>query len=247
MKERLMYGNWDYSDDDNSLMSFDNIQDLFTNTIEETDKKYLIVDVARYGSDTTVFGYWKGLHCYKIERYEKLGIDQVSDKLRIALRDEKIPFSHCAVDEDGIGGGVVDTVRGIRGFQANRTPFNNRMTGKPDNFRNIKTQCAYMLSDLVNTHKIRVTTDTAIKVLLEEELAQIKRKDGDKEGKLEIEPKDKQKEMLGRSPDIADTFIIRMMFEYESPTKDPIKTDPIAFMLSRRPEKTRGIDELDFS
>ena len=247
MKERLMYGNWDYSDDDNALMSFDNIQDMFTNTIPESEKKYLLVDVARYGSDTTVFNYWKGLHSYKTEKYSKLGVDQVAEKLKIALRDEKIPYSHCGVDEDGIGGGVTDIVRGVRGFQANRTPYPNRLTGKPDNFRNLKTQCAYLLSELVNAHKIKVTCEDDIKILLEEELAQIKRKDGDKEGKLEIEPKDKMKEMLGRSPDVADTFIMRMMFEFESPTKEIKQIDPIAMMLSNRPPKNAGSDELDYS
>lgn len=246
MKERLMYGNWDYADDDNALMSFDNIQDMFTNTIEETDTKYLTVDVARYGSDSTVFNYWKGLHSYKTERFTKLGVDQVSEKLKIALRDEKIPYSHCGVDDDGIGGGVTDMVKGVRPFTANKTPFMNRYTGKPDNFRNLKTQCAYLLAELVNAHKVKVTCDDATKELLSEELAQIKRKDSDKEGKLEIEPKDKQKEMLGRSPDVADTLVMRMMFELERPTKDPIKHDPITFMLAQKAPKQAGVEELDF-
>lgn len=245
LKQRLMYGNWEYADDDNALMPYDAIQDMFTNTIEETTTKWIIADIARYGSDKTVISYWLGLHCYKIEMFEKLGVDQVAEKLKIILRDEKVPYSHCLVDEDGIGGGVMDMIRGVKGFQANRTPFPNRLTGKPDNFRNVKTQCAYYLAELVNSHKIKVTCENNIRDLLSEELAQIKRKDGDKEGKLEIEGKDKQKEMLGRSPDVADTFIMRMFFEFDYPTKGQVKFDPILAMLNNPFQKNTG-NQLDY-
>jgi phage terminase large subunit len=245
LKQRLMFGNWEYADDDNALMTYDTIQDLFTNSIVETDEKWIVADIARYGSDKTVFTYWKGLHCYKVEMFEKLGVDEVGEKLKIILRDEKIPYSHCIVDEDGVGGGVMDVVRGVKGFQANRSPFPNRLTGKPDNYRNVKAQCAYLLAELVNAHKIRVDCDLTIKELLSEELAQIKRKDGDKEGKMEIEPKEKQKEMLGRSPDIADTLVMRMYFEFEHPTKDPLRIDPILAMLTNPMNNNRG-DQLDY-
>lgn len=239
-KERLMYGNWEYSDDDNALMTYDNIQDLFTNTITENENKWLVADVARYGSDRTVISYWKGLHCYKIETFEKLGVDEVSEKLKIILRDEHIPYSHCIVDEDGVGGGVVDTVRGVKGFMANRTPFDDRITGKPSNFKNLKTQCVYTLADKVNAHEIKITCSDEIKQSLSEELSSFKRKDPDKEGKLEIEPKDKMKEMLGRSPDIADTLLMRMYFEFISPTKAFEKLDPIQIMLSKRIERNNN-------
>lgn len=245
LKQRLMFGNWEYEDDDNTLMKYDSIQDLFTNTIVDTDEKWVVADIARYGSDKTVISMWKGLHCYKIDTYSKLGVDQVAETLKILLRDNQIPFSHCIVDEDGVGGGVVDMVRGVKGFQANRTPFPNRITGKPDNYRNLKAQCAYLLADLVNDHKIKVTCSDEIKELLAEELGQIKRKDGDKEGRMEIEGKEMQKEMLGRSPDIADTFVMRMYFEYEHPTKDPVRLDPILMMLNR-PFGNNGNNQLDY-
>jgi len=245
LKQRIMFGNWEYADDDNALMTYDTIQDLFTNTIIETDEKWIVADIARYGSDKTVFTYWRGLYCYKVEMFEKLGVDEVGEKLKIILRDEKIPYSHCIVDEDGVGGGVMDVVRGVKGFQANRSAFPNRLTGKPDNFRNVKAQCAYLLADLVNAHKIRIDCSQEIKTLLSEELAQIKRKDGDKEGKMEIEPKEKQKEMLGRSPDIADTLVMRMYFEFEHPTKDPLRIDPILAMLTN-PMRRDGGNQLDY-
>ena len=245
-KERLMFGNWDYSDDDNALMTYDAMSDLFTNAIIPSDNKYYVADIARMGSDNSVRGAWKGFYLYKITLTAKQGIDITSQEISEDLRNEQIPRSHAIADEDGIGGGVVDTVRGIKGFIANRAPFPNRLTGKPDNYKNLKTQCAYLLADFVNDRKIRIECDDPVlQQRIIEELSTIKRKDPDKEGKLEIEPKEKQKEMLGHSPDIADMLIMRMYFELEQPTRETKTVDPITVMLSKS-MKQGGVDQMDF-
>lgn len=233
-KERLMFGNWDYNSDVNTLMTYDNINDLFSNAIEEGIDRWCIVDVARYGSDRTVISLWKGLDWYYVKVLEQKSLVEIAEQIKEILNRERIPFSHCLIDEDGVGGGVVDILKGVKGFMANRQTFPNRNTGKPDNFRNLKTQCAYLLAELVNTHKIAITwNDEMLKETLIEELEQIKRKDPDKEGKLEIEPKEKMKEILGRSPDLADTMIMRMYFEYTNPTKSTATLNPITILLNK--------------
>ena len=40
-KERLMFGNWEYDDDETSLISYEAILDLYTNTIIEDKNKYI--------------------------------------------------------------------------------------------------------------------------------------------------------------------------------------------------------------
>jgi hypothetical protein len=234
-KDRLLFGNWEYDTDANSLIQYDSLIDLFTNTIEETKEKWCVVDVARFGSDKTVISLWQGLNWYSVESYEKLDTTVVADKIKNILRDNQIPYSHCIVDEDGIGGGVLDQVKGAKGFMANRTPFLNKLTNKPDNFKNLKAQCAYYLSELTNAHKISISwiNDEARNKFIEE-AEQLKRADVDKEGKLAIEPKDKMKELLGRSPDILDTAIMRMYFEFEKPTKSTLVINPIARLLNNR-------------
>ena len=44
-----------------ALMRFDNIRDMFSNTIVKDGQKCLAVDVARYGRDKTVFNFFEGL------------------------------------------------------------------------------------------------------------------------------------------------------------------------------------------
>jgi hypothetical protein len=49
--------------------------------------------------------------------------------------------------------------------------------------------------------------------LIIEELEQVKQKDMDKDVKKSVVPKEKVKELLGRSPDFSDTLMMRQYFE----------------------------------
>ena len=48
-----------------------------------------------------------------------------------------------------------------------------------------------------------------------QELEQVKQKDIDKDGKVALIGKESIKEVLGRSPDIADALMMRMYFELQ--------------------------------
>lgn len=235
MKERLLFGNWEYENDSRALMTYDAIVDLFTNTVLPTkNEKYLIADIARYGNDRSVITIWNDFVCTDIFVYEKQGVDVMSAKIKTLLAERQIPFSKCLIDEDGIGGGVVDTLRGVKGFMANRQPFLNRFTGRPDNFNNLKSQTHFIFADFVNNHKLAIKCDdTAIKTQIIEELEVIRSKDEVIEGKLQVETKEIIKELIGRSPDIADALVMRMYFELEQPTKEMFIQDPVAMLLAK--------------
>lgn len=228
LRQRLKDGNWEYDEDAGTLMRFDNIRDMFSNTIVKDGQKYLIVDVARYGRDKTVFNFWDGLESIKREQYQGIGTDKTIQLIRDFASTEKIPFSHILVDEDGVGGGVVDQLTGIKGFMAGSSPLPTKTmlrrqmlpqanltvegTRQVANFQNLKAQCAFKLAELVETHRIAAKPGGDQDEIMED-LAQIKQKDMDKDGKLKIVGKDEVKEALGRSPDSGDTFLMRMWFE----------------------------------
>lgn len=214
-RERLLLGNFEYDDDPTTLMAYDAIIDLFTNSVIEGEK-YLTADIARYGQDKTVIILWKGLEAYAIYTYEKQGLDVTAQRIRDLSTEHRIPYSHIIADEDGVGGGVVDALRGIKGFIANTKAFENPVSHQDENYANLKAQCTYKLADFVNNHKIAVRADGEVRTLLIEELEQIKTKDKDKDRKLMIRSKEESKEVLGRSPDYADALMMRMWFEYRS-------------------------------
>jgi phage terminase large subunit len=244
-RERLLEGNFEYDSDDNALIRFDYIEDLWTNTLTKIDRKFITCDVARYGGDRTVITVWDDFEVIDIGMFSQLGIDMVANKLREYSEKYKIPFSHIIVDEDGVGGGVVDTLRGVKGFMANRSPFPNRMTGKPDNFANLKTQCSYYLADKINSHQMAIRiTDPMIRDEIKIDLSWIKRKDPDKDSKLYILSKDEIRLAIGRSPDIGDTLMMRMFFELERPTPTMSNHDPISFLLAKR--ENRNTNQIDY-
>ncbi|HXK39079.1 MAG TPA: hypothetical protein VJ043_03235, partial [Candidatus Paceibacterota bacterium] len=133
-------------------------------------------------------------------------------------------------------GGVVDALRGVRGFVANSVPLEDKRLNKnPEaapNYRNLKAQCAYMLAEEVNNHNVAVKPvtidadeDIDYEELLTEDLEQIRAKDVDADDKkLNVAPKDEAKEALGRSPDYGDCMIMRMVFFLKPPvTISPVR------------------------
>jgi phage terminase large subunit len=234
-RQRLFEGNWDYDEDQDSLISYDALTDCFTNTIVKDGQKYLIVDVARKGKDTTVFSIWDGLELIKVEQFSQQATNITEDKVKDYARLNQIPFSNIMIDEDGIGGGVVDHLFGVKGFVANSTPLPTRSQvrmriAKIDNeivpktnFKSLKTQCAFKLAELINERKIAFRVPELRDVILEELTSLLRQKDIDSDGKLQIKPKDEVKIELGRSPDIGDTLIYRAWFELqkEASGQDP--------------------------
>lgn len=218
-RQRLLLGNWEYSDDPTRLIDYGAITDIFSNTIsipkDSPENKYLSGDIARYGGDQIVFMKWLGFRIQKIWAFNKLGIDETAQKLIDILANEQIPRSHTIIDDDGVGGGVVDIVKGVKGFVNNSSPIAqpNSRVNEPQ-FRNLKTQCYFMLADKINKREISCYNieNSNWKERLIQDLEQIKRKNDD-DKKLEILPKKEMKESLGRSPDFGDAMMMRMFFE----------------------------------
>jgi hypothetical protein len=226
-KERLLYGNFEYDDDPSRLIEYDKILEIFDKNQEQTTGiKYLTVDVARSGRDKTVFIYWNGFHIYRIDYFDKNTTAEVRRKIETDCQVENIPRGNVVVDEDGVGGGVVDETSGVKGFVNNSKPIlknvyeyskmkKPHLGYVPMNYRNLKAQCSFLLADFINNNKISCYNNISIKIkeTLIEELEQVKRKNIDKDTKLELIPKEEVKELIGRSPDFSDSMMMRMYFE----------------------------------
>lgn len=235
MRQRLKDGNWDYDESKDSMVSFDALEDTFSNTITKTDEKYLIIDVARLGKDTTVFSFWEGLELYRIEKFGRQDTAKTIQTAKDHASAERIPWSNIMVDEDGIGGAVVDGMKGVKGFVANSTPLptasqirqkiarlENDFVPKTG-FKNLKSQCAFKIAELINEHKVAFKTPDYREAIIEELSSLLRQKNIDGDGKLMIKPKEEVKQDIGRSPDIGDTIIYRAWFELK---KEALDEDP---------------------
>jgi len=216
-KQRLLYGNWEYDDDKSVLMGYDKIIDCFTNDFIPPGTNYITADIARFGKDTTVIGLWSGYRV-KLYQHKGLSVTESAAEIRRIADSNGIPNSSIIVDEDGIGGGVVDILR-CKGFVNGGMPLpepESPKIGAPDkpNYLNLKSQCYYRLADRVNTSGLYIDcTDPTIKEMIIAEMEQVKQHNMDKDGKKQVVPKDKVKELIGRSPDFSDTLMMREWFE----------------------------------
>lgn len=231
-KLRLRDGIWEYADEDTVLIEYDAIIDLFSNSLVEARDKWITVDAARFGSDRIVICLWRGLEIIKVVIKTKQGTDVTKTDIRDLAIAEGVPYSHVVCDEDGVGGGIVDNMKGIKGFINNSSPLETKdpldaTKTKKENYSNLKTQCSYMLADKINNHLVAITADLSEedKDLLIEELQQIKKKITPDVSKLQIVPKEDVKEALGRSPDLSDAVMMRMYFELDKPKVSTYKRE----------------------
>ena len=244
-RQRLWEGSWDYDEDQDSLISYDALSDAFSNTITKDGKKYLIIDVARLGKDTTTFNYWDGLELTKIEIFEKQDTQKTIQMAKDRAAAERIPYSNIMIDEDGIGGAVVDGMWGVRGFVANSSPIptateirskqsriENSFIPKA-NFANLKSQCAWKVAELINEHKIAFQVPEYREKIIEELTALLRQKVVDNDRKLQIKPKDEVKEELGKSPDIGDPIIYRAWFELQKEASSDNPEREVAISLQK--------------
>lgn len=211
-KARLLFGEWEYDDDPNTLCSFDKINDLWSNTFAESGQKYITADIALHGSDKFVLGVWHGWRLIDIVSVDKMEADEVEAIVKKQAESHKVPRSNIAYDADGLGSFLRGYLKGAKPFHNGSKPTNN------ENYQNLKTQCAYKLAEKINANEIYIATEKHKEEIIEE-IEQLKKYKADHDGKQMITPKDKMKEVLGRSPDFLDMMIMRMFFEVKPKLK----------------------------
>jgi phage terminase large subunit len=213
-KQRLLYGNWEYDNDPTTLIQYEKILDCFSNGFIPTGERFITCDVARFGSDKTVIGLWIG-HRVELFSFHGLSVIETAEKINDLRQRHRIAVSKIIADEDGVGGGVVD-ILACNGFVNNSRPLPNPITREDENYNNLKSQCYFRLAERINSSGLYIDCkDIEMKAQIIQELEQVKQYNMDKDGKRQVLPKDKVKEIIGRSPDFSDTLMMREWFELE--------------------------------
>ena len=222
LRQRLKDGNWEYDSDDSALMTYEHILNMFTNAyvLDPTEEMYLSVDVARFGRDKAVFTLWQGHFIKKLWFYAKSDMTFIEESIKKTCDRFRIPRGNVIVDEDGMGGGVVDHVNGVIGFVNGSRAIEEMSEDDQEtdrySYRNLRSQCYFKLAELINENKLGVYEDISpeIRNWIIEELEAIRRKDAtDNEKKLQVISKDEIKDTIGRSPDFADSLMMRCYFD----------------------------------
>lgn len=210
IRNRLLYGKRDFDDNSRLLFKQWDIDRLKTNE-SHWDVYYLICDVARFGKDTTRISLRKWNTRIRVWTYAKSSVEEIKIAIKLIQSQYDIEPRNIVIDADGVWWWVVDWIEYSTGFINNSKPVE---TGAKSNYANLKSQCAFLLQDKVQKGEIAIkwehlTADKDWEILCQEMLnLYIDEKSID--GKTRIEPKEKMKERIGRSPDLLDTLIMRM-------------------------------------
>lgn len=224
-RQRLLLGDWEYDSDDDCLISSEKIFDLYNNQHVTGGDKYITCDVARFGKDKTVIFVWDGFRVIHVQVLVKGSTIETTAAIMRLCSIHQVSMSNVCVDDDGVGGGVVDNLPGCIGFVNNSAPLPNKKDpAKKENYDNLKSQCCYTLAELINKGGVYIDFDISsmfvndsrsVKQLLNQELENLREKEVDVDKKKGVMPKDKIKELIGRSPDYFDAMMQRMVFELQ--------------------------------
>lgn len=185
----------------NDVFSMDMLDKAFGKLLTEKDvpqdmPMILGTDVARYGDDRTVIWKRKGLMAYaKPYVYKGLNTMEVADRVIDANNEAKADMNF--VDVGNMGAGVVDRVRQMGYYNISEVAFQGKATDN-SRYENIRAEMYFKLKEWIEAGGA-IPEEPGLR----EELAIIKYKFS-KHGRIVLTAKDEIKEMLGRSPDLAD-------------------------------------------
>lgn len=132
-KQRYLYNNWDYQDDENSLFKMRILDNIHRDDFDSTATGYQGTDVAREGKDRSVIAVIKGNTLVDIQIRTKEDLDALAEPHEkeappytdILARESikiagvySIGYQHASGDAVGNGAGFIDACR-MRGFKLN--------------------------------------------------------------------------------------------------------------------------------
>lgn len=221
-------------DSDGTLIPLGSVEESFYRVVypAASDRKTLGVDVARFGSDSTVLSALHGKKQTALKALVKKDTTEVVGEI-INFSREHGPFDVIVVDETGVGGGVVDGLEEAK--RAGRLPGNTEIRGVQfgsgvecdghdsckhvdclkGKYVNLKARMFGLLrDDMKDTNGITLLKEDVYLDELPTILYGF-----DSKGRMLIESKDDYKRRTGRkSPDHADSLALANFGRYDEMT-----------------------------
>ena len=155
------------------------------------------VDVARFGDDATVITARRGLSCMKQHTFR--GLDTMAVAERVVAAVNQYNPDAVFIDVGGIGAGVVDRLRQL-GYDV--TEINFASAAADDRYANKRAEMYFKVRDWMEAGGA-IPNEPLVK----SELSIVEYK-FTPAGKIILEPKEKVKEKIGKSPDTADSLAL---------------------------------------
>jgi phage terminase large subunit len=203
---RYVLNSHDDIDTVDRIIEMDAVNDAVNNDIFDFkhDKRMSVVcDPARYGDDETVIYVLKGNKIIAQTIYKQK--DTMYTAGQLVVLKTKYGAGVIIVDVIGIGAGIVDRLLelGQNVFSVNSaaTPLTEKEQFK---FKNIRSEMWYTAADKFFNNQVCIVDDQ----ILKEQLAAVRYKTIESNGRLQVESKEELKKRIGRSPDRADCLVM---------------------------------------
>ena len=204
-KQRYLYNNWDYGDDDDSLFKYKHLDQSHI-TVLEDGTRYAALDVARFGQDRSVGAIWQDKQLIDItvfkEKEQKITNTDLANVFMRYCEDNQVGYQHACVDAVGNGSGVVDYLH-TKGFMVKEFLAGAKAKG---NYNNLRSEATHLLAQDFEKNEAKLLDSVPYLSELKKELTMQGYSIVDKQ--LIVESKDKIKQRLGMSPDVADAVIM---------------------------------------
>ena len=166
------------------------------------DEVVMAVDVARFGSDRSVVLTRRGPHVERVQTFRHLDTMQLAGWVAGAIREHNP--SMVAIDEIGVGAGVVDRLK-EQGFQVRGINV-ARKARQEHVFSNLRAEGYWQLRERFASGNIVIPDDNQ----LMGELAAL-RYSFDSQGRVQMESKDSIRQRGLPSPDKADALMLAFL------------------------------------
>lgn len=192
------------------LCTFDSIRDVFTNSFVTGEQRYITADIAMQGSDKFILIVWQGWRVINIIEVAKCEADEIELLIKSTAEKYGVSRSNITYDADGLGSFLRGYLKGAKPFNNNATPFEEK--NSKVNYKNLKSQCGYFLASIINKKQMFIECECDQSEIVKQ-LECLQSYKSDEDGKIQLLPKKKIKELIGYSPDYLDAFLMRSYFD----------------------------------
>lgn len=243
---RMCLNSHDEISTDDMLFSYDSVQsaiDILLYEAGHAKHRVMGVDVARYGSDETVFVVlesvglkWRMIDCVRIKHDANI-IDSNSTMETCGRAQElrrKYNINLIAIDDDGVGGGVYDRLKELK-IPVYR--YQNGVTAKDDDmFANKRTEDMFGLKSVIESGELKIINDEQLR----SELMTVKYKFRSNGQKIMVSKEEMRKEGI-KSPNIVDALMIAVSVRHKAMDYSSNSTEDIVRRMSNARLQMRGI------
>jgi phage terminase large subunit len=183
---------------DRTIIPYKSLKGAINRTIDNIGQEVIGVDVARFGSDNTVFFKRKGLKVIEWKSYAKTSIDEVCDLL-IEFTGRLNTHIPIKIDDTGVGGGVTDF---MKRYGYNVVPVNfNQVAQDQDLYNNAISEMWFTFRDKLDEVCIPDIQELNNQLLTREYKF-------DNKQRRQVQSKDEYKKKYQKSPDFADALLL---------------------------------------